>query len=310
MSEREFHDWLSRRLTATDPAVLAGVGADDCAILNIEGCARLAVSTDTIVEGTHFLAEEDPLTVGNKAVCAALSDLAASGCRPRWGLVALTMRKGLGDRWAMRLMEGIASAARRYGLSIVGGDTTSVYGPTNVNLTVMGTPYAKEAIRRDGARAGDLLLVTGALGGSILGRHLRPEPRFAEIEKLLSLVPVHAAMDISDGLALDLSRMLAVSNVGATIEESEIPISPAAVTLSQTSGKTPLEHALGDGEDFELLLAVPAGMFEDIAHEWKKARMKTPISCIGRVEAATSMRIASRDGTVCLLSPTGYDHNF
>lgn len=310
MSEREFHDWLSRRLATSDKTVLAGTGADDCALLNIEGLSRLAVSTDTIVEGTHFNAEEDPLVVGQKAAAAALSDLAASGCRARWGLIALNMRRGLGDRWAMRLTEGIAATARKYGLSIVGGDTTSAYGPTSVNLTVIGTPYGAEPVPRAGAKPGDLLLLTGSLGGSILGRHLRPQPRFAEIELLLTLSPVHAAMDISDGLALDLSRLLGASNLGATIEESEIPVSDDARKLAQSSGQSPMSHALSDGEDFELLVCVPAANVGAIMDGWKAANMKTPLSCIGRVEAASSIRIASRDGTVKLLTPTGYDHSF
>ncbi len=310
MSEREFHDWLSRRLTSTAPDVIAGAGSDDCAIMDTSAITRLAVSTDTIVEGTHFNAEDDPLMIGTKAVMAALSDLAASGCQPKWGLVALTMRKGLGDRWAMRLMEGIAGGAKRYGMSIVGGDTTSAYGPTNVNVTVMGSPYREEAVRRDQAKSGDLILVTGELGGSILGKHMRFDPRFREMETLLSVVPVNSAMDITDGLALDLTRLLAASNLGATIEETEIPVSDAARELSLKSGKSPMLHALSDGEDFELLATVPHGTLSEIMKVWKESGIKTKLSCIGRIENAQGLRMASREGTVRQLPPTGYDHSF
>lgn len=310
MSEREFHDWLGRRLATSAADVIAGVGTDDCAILDTSSVSRLAVSTDTIVEGTHFNAEDDPLMIGTKAVMAALSDLAASGCRPKWGLVALNMRKGLGDRWAMRLMEGIAGGAKRHGLTLVGGDTTSAYGPTGINVTVMGEPYAAEAVRRDLAKPGDLILVTGELGGSISGKHMSFEPRFKEMQTILSVVDVHSAMDITDGLALDLTRLLCASNVAATIEETEIPVSDAARELSLKSGKSPMSHALSDGEDFELLLTVPHGTLGDIMKSWKDAGIRTRLSCIGRVESGSGLQMASREGTVRQVLPAGYDHSF
>lgn len=310
MSERVFHDWLSKRLAKCNDTVIIGAGHDDCGHVDVSGLQALAFSTDTVVEGTHFDAEADPLNVGYKAVAAALSDLAASGCRPLWGLVALNMRRGLGDRWAMRLMEGIVSCAQMHNLSIIGGDTTSAYGPTSVNITVGGTPYGKEAIMRAGVSDGDLLIVTGELGGSILGKHMKPIPRFAEIEKLIELVPVKSCMDITDGLTMDLSRMLAVSNFGAILEEAEIPISEDAFALSKKTMKTPMEHALSDGEDFELLFSVSEEAWGILQKEWPKTGIKTKLSCIGRIENNQGLRVAGSDGTLHMLDSAGYEHNF
>ncbi len=310
MSERVFHDWLSKRLARCNDTVIIGAGHDDCGHVDVSALQALAFSTDTVVEGTHFDAEADPLQVGYKAVAAALSDLAASGCRPLWGLIALNMRRGLGDRWAMRLMEGIVSCAQRYNLSIIGGDTTSAYGPTAINITVGGTPYGEAAVMRYGVEDGDLLVVTGELGGSILGKHMSPIPRFVEIEKLLELVPVKACMDITDGLTMDISRMLAAGNFGAILEEPEIPISEAAVKLAETSGKSAMEHALGDGEDFELLFAVSEESWEKLLLKWPGTGIKTRLSCIGRVENNQGLRVAGSDGTLKMLEVTGYEHNF
>ena len=310
MSERIFHDWLSRRLARCNDTVITGAGHDDCGHVDVSRIDKLAFSTDTIVEGTHFEAETDPLSVGYKAVAAALSDLAASGCKPLWGLIALNMRKGLGDRWAMRLMEGIVSCAQKYGLSIIGGDTTSAYGPTSVNITVGGSPYKKSAVMRSGAKDGDCLVVTGSLGGSILGRHMCPEPRFLEIKTLLEIIPVNACMDITDGLTMDISRMLSMSSTGAVIEASAIPISTAATELAKTSEKTPLEHALSDGEDFELLFAISEKSWNILLQEWPKTNITTKLSCIGRIEGNQGLRIASNDGTLQIIEPSGYEHNF
>lgn len=309
MSECEFHDWLTRRLAQRPGGrVLVGAGPDDCAHLDVTDMAGLAVSTDTIVENTHFLPDDDPLSIGWKAVASSVSDLAASGCRPLWGLVALTLRRGMGDRWAMRLMEGVIACAQRYGLAIVGGDTTSVYGPTSVNVTVIGAPYAERPISRGGACLGDVLAVTGFLGGSLAGRHMRPEPRFPEIERILSLVPVHACMDVSDGLSLDLHRLLSASNVGADVEEAEIPISPAAFKMAETSGRAPLDHALNDGEDFELLFAVAPADWKKLAAAWPGTGLKTRLSRIGRVVAEQGLRLVAPDGAMRAVAPGGYVH--
>ena len=310
MSERIFHDWLSKRLSRCNDTVIIGAGHDDCGHVDVSSLQALAFSTDTVVEGTHFDAEADPLQIGYKAVAAALSDLAASGCRPLWGLVALNMRRGLGDRWAMRLMEGIVSCSQKHNLSIIGGDTTSAYGPTSVNITVGGTPYGESAVMRYGVEEGDLLIVTGELGGSILGRHMQPQPRFAEIKKLLELVSVKSCMDITDGLTMDISRMLAESNLGAILEESEIPISKDAYKLAEKSGKTAMEHALSDGEDFELLFSVSEKSWQKLCKKWSETGIKTRLSCIGRVENNQGLRVAGADGTLKMLEVSGYEHNF
>ncbi|MDR0869038.1 MAG: thiamine-phosphate kinase [Planctomycetota bacterium] len=307
MSENTLHSWLARRLAGGGERVLVGAGADDCAHLDVRGLTQIAVSVDTLVEGTHFRATDAPFAVGGKAVLSSLSDLAASGCRPLWGVVALTLRRGAGDAYAQEIMAGIIAAAETYHLAVVGGDTTSAESATTVGVTVIGAPFGERPLGRRGAQAGDILAVTGELGGSLAGRHLCPAPRFAEIKQLLTLAPVHACLDISDGLALDLHRLLAASGVGAEIDESAIPLSAAA--RAAPSGKSATARALGDGEDFELLFAVSAGDWEKIAREWKHCGIATRLTPIGRVTAEKGARLITAAG-VKELAAAGYEHRF
>lgn len=310
-----------RSLFASDDAsVITGSGPDDCAHLAL-GAERLAVSVDAFAEGSHFLASDPAELVGGKAMAASLSDLAASGCRPRWALVSACFRKGLGGEWALRFAEGLAETAKRYGVTVVGGDTVSTPGGTSVSVTVVGTPFPGGPVLRSTARAGDVVVVTGALGGSGLGRHLRPEPRLAEMRELLAFfagrpdgnAAVGAAMDISDGLALDLSRLCAESGVGAAIEADSLPLSPDALRMSERSGKSALDHALSDGEDFELLLTLaPAAWNEFRLHldTADVAKQLAPFSRIGVVTDDRRLSLIDSDGRAGPLAAKGYEHQW
>lgn len=340
MNEAAFLPWIRGRFASSDSSVLVGAGPDDCAIVSTEGISRLAITTDTIVEGTHFEADADPFAIGWKAVAVNLSDLAASGCRPRWGVVALTLRRGRSEAWIQALVEGMATCAEEYHLTMIGGDTNSGDLPTSLTITAIGTPYGKAPLLRKGAQVDDVLVVTGALGGSLLGRHLHPLPRLAEIDMILHLaskaedsrsdkerrseksanpeketyekrepaeVGIHAAIDISDGLALDLTRMMEESGRGAVIEEEKIPVHPDARRRSEQTGHPPLFHALSDGEDFELLLALTPSTWKRIHARWPREGL-APLTAIGVVKEEAGLYLRGKDGSCTRLPPLGYLH--
>src|SRR5262245_43473872 len=168
--------------------------------------------------------------------------------------------KGVGGLGlAQELYLGLRDVADAFGVPIIGGDTNSWKGPLVISVTALGEATARGAVTRSGAKPGDWLFVTGPLGGSILGHHLDFTPRVREALLLHATVELHAMIDISDGLAADLNHICAESHCGAVLKAEAIPVSPAAVELSRTSGKTPIQHALGDGEDFELVFAVSPG---------------------------------------------------
>jgi thiamine-monophosphate kinase len=177
--------------------------------------------------------------------------------QPLAAVVSLLLPRRAHLEMARQLYEGMIPLAAEFGLAIAGGDTNTWDGPLVINVAALGELTPRGPLRRGGAQVGDVILVTGELGGSILGHHLQFQPRVREAIRLQSEYRLHAGMDISDGLALDLSRLVAESRVGAAVELDSVPISTAARQLSQTSGRPALQHALGDGEDFELLLTVP-----------------------------------------------------
>ncbi len=314
MHENDLLASLATLFASSDPGVLVGSGPDDCAHLMADG-RQLAMSADAFVEGSHFLADADPRDVAAKAVGASLSDLAASACRARWLLVSLCLRKGLAAGWADAFAQGLADAAARYQVSVVGGDVVS--GPaTFVSVTAVGEPLPGGPVLRSGGKAGDVLVVTGSLGGSLLGRHLRPEPRLAEIAALMAYAAErddgfpHAAMDLSDGLSLDLARLCRESGVGAVVDAAAVPVADAARVRSDDSGKPPLAHALSDGEDFELLLALPPALWAGFSAWLAEAdRGLAPFTRIGALRAGSGVALL-HDGNEQPLAAEGYEHQW
>ncbi|MBL9124534.1 MAG: thiamine-monophosphate kinase, partial [Planctomycetaceae bacterium] len=234
-------------------------GGDDAALLewSAPGCVA---TVDVLMEGVDFrLAEVDPRRVGHKALGVNLSDLAAMAAKPRAALVGLVLPRSGGHALAVGLYEGMIPLAERYGVAIAGGDVNSWDGPLVISVTLLGEPTPRGVLRRGGAKPGDQILVTGSLGGSLLGRHLDFQPRVEEALLLNDRYHLSAGIDVSDGLATDVAHLAEESACGALLDLETIPIDPAAHRLSaQTAdGQTPLDHALGDGEDFELVLAVP-----------------------------------------------------
>ncbi|MSR31077.1 MAG: thiamine-phosphate kinase [Gemmataceae bacterium] len=251
--ELEFIAWLRER-TRAGSGVVAGPG-DDAAVVDWKDGKPCLVTTDMLMDGTCFdLKEAGAYRVGRKAMNVNLSDLAAMAGIPRAAVVSVALPKVGGMALAQTLFLGIESAAREFNCPIVGGDTNSWNGPLVISITLLGVPGPRGPVMRGGAKAGDHLLVTGPLGGSLLGKHLDFKPRVNEALRLAQLADLHAAIDISDGLALDLRRLCGESRCGARLHAGWIPLSAEAGQMAD--GKTPVEHALGDGEDFELLLAV------------------------------------------------------
>ncbi|HEY8503286.1 MAG TPA: thiamine-phosphate kinase [Gemmataceae bacterium] len=261
MGEFEFIAWLRSRTPAAQ-RVTVGPG-DDAAALQVPGEGELLLTTDMLLEGSCFRLSvtgardgAEPRAVGRKAMAVNLSDIAAMAGEPLAAVASVGLPRSGGRAIAEELYRGLREVGDRFGTPLVGGDTNSWDGPLVISVTVLGRAVPPGPVRRSGARPGDWLLVTGPLGGSILGKHLDFTPRVREALRLLSLAPLHAMIDLSDGLAGDLGHLCRESGCGAVLSAGSIPVSPAAEELSRRDGLPPLEHALRDGEDFELLFAV------------------------------------------------------
>jgi thiamine-monophosphate kinase len=253
--EQSFLAWLRGR-TRSMATVAVGIG-DDAAVIDIPEGRQLIATTDAIIDGVDFVVGEHSLhDIGYKAIAVNLSDLAAMGADVIAALVTLSLPSEDATQTAAGLYEGILECAAQYSVAIAGGDISVYEGPLSISVTLLGTVKTGKAWLRSGAQEGDAIVLSGPVGGSLLGRHLRPEPRIKLASQLRDWVEVHAAMDISDGLSLDLDRLCAASGVGAELDLASIPIHQDAHARSQVSGMPALEHALGDGEDFELILAI------------------------------------------------------
>lgn len=321
MRENDLLSQLPPLFATNDPSVLIGVGPDDCAHV-ITPTPNLAFSTDAFVENIHFLPSDEPNAVAVKAIAAAVSDLAASACRPLWALVCLCLKKSAPENWAKEFGEALAKTANSYAMTIIGGDTTSSPRDTVIAVTVAGVPLPGGPLLRSGAKTDDVIIVTGRLGGSILGRHLRPAARVREIAVLMNYCteqgpkPPTAAMDISDGLSLDLSRLCRESKVGAVLDSSLIPISAAAQRLAEQTGKDALYHALTDGEDFELLLTMSEiswGTFDCDQKTLGCIDVETGEALfrrIGRIVETKELSLLDERGATHPLFPEGYQHQW
>ena len=304
MSEASLIDWLRRRISPTG-IVLVGPG-DDAAVLAPAGDGRVVVTTDAFLEGTHFSPDDPPAGVGRKVIAASVSDIAAMGCIPTASFVTLGLSRSRGDAFVRTLGEHMITAAERFGAPITGGDVTSWDGPCCVSVTVLGRTAGCEPVLRSGAKPGDLIFVTGALGGSALGRHLEAEPRLSEGMFLAREAKANAMIDVSDGLSTDLGHIARESGVGAVIRETAVPVSDAARTLEKQDGRPALEHALHDGEDFELLVVVPAASAGPLRDAWPFA---TPVTEIGEI-TDKNVVIEHANGSRTTLEPQGYEHTW
>lgn len=300
--EQSFLAYLRGRCRSL-PQVAVGIG-DDAAILDLPPGMQQVACTDQVIDGVDFLGDQHALIdVGYKAMAINLSDIAAMGALPSSALVTLTLPKQNATRIAGGVYEGILEAATQFNVAIAGGDISTYDGPLAISVTLLGEIPSGNAWLRSGAQAGDAIFVTGALGGSILGRHLRPNPRIDLVATLRELVDVHAAIDISDGLSLDLDRLCASSRVGAEIQMSHIPLHADAIRRSELTGQPPLEHAWADGEDFELILTLS----EPDTDKLLASEAGRTLTRIGTITNRTGLWSREQDKLI-RVTPRGYIH--
>ena len=299
--------WFRQTIPGHPQMVVAP--GDDAAVIKISDGAQLVATTDMLMDGTDFeLKKHSPSLIGHKALAVNLSDLAAMAARPVAALVSLALPADGGEALAKQLYAGILTTAARFGIAIAGGDTNSWNGPLVISVTALGEVMPGREWRRSGAKPGDVILVTGSFGGSILGRHLEVTPRVSEALWLAERAEVHAAMDVSDGLSLDLARLAEASGVGACIDLSQVPIAEAAHTVATTrkDGSTALDHALGDGEDFELILVVEP---ESARKLLANSKLPVPLTAIGHTQAGSGLW-QLQNGQKVPFVPRGYQHPF
>jgi len=303
--ERELVRWLTQRIPS-HPRLLVGLG-DDAAIVRLPDESHLVATTDMLMDGVDFESGKQPEArrIGRKALAVNLSDLAAMAAQPVAALVALALPRQGGEVLAKNLYEGMLPLAKEFDCPIAGGDTNSWEGPLVISVTAFGAVPEGRRWRRSGARPGDAILVTGSFGGSILGKHLDFQPRVREALWLAEHAEVHAAIDVSDGLSLDLARLCEASGCGAALQTSAIPLADAAAELAATRGDAPLARALADGEDFELILAVPADQAQELV---QAGALGTRLTQIGNFIEQPGLFAVGPGERLEPLAVCGYEH--
>jgi thiamine-monophosphate kinase len=308
-------DYFTRQAVRRADVAL-GIG-DDAALLRVPAGQCLAVSIDTLVEGVHFLPDIAPADLGYRALAVNLSDLAAMGAQPAWATLALTMPR-VDESWLAQFSAGFFALAQPHRVQLVGGNTTR--GPLSISVQVHGFVPEEQALKRSGARPGDLIFVTGTLGDAAIGlqaalrkitvapehvqfaaqRWLRPSPRVAEGLALRGVAS--ACIDISDGLLADLGHVCAASLVGARITVEDTPVS----TLFNSAGQGDWTLPLCAGDDYELCFTA-APERRAYVEELFRA-FACGVTCIGVIESAPGVRCEMHDGRAFVPAQRGYDH--
>ena len=319
-----------RRVVSGGPGVVVGIG-DDAAVVET-GRGALVLTSDVLVEGVHFSRDAvSARDLGYKAIVVSVSDIAAMAASPRYALVSLALPADVEERWVIELYGGMRTACDEYALSLVGGDLSRAV-EVFVSVTVAGEVAPGRATRRRGARPGDRLVVTGSLGASagglalsvargpgpkvsaflgtewardLLAVHHRPVARVGEAMTLASRGAT-AMMDVSDGLAKDLSRLCAESGVGARLYLARVPVSPSLAQLAEALGLDELELALSGGEDYELLAAMPAVAVEGARQELSEV-FGVSLTEVGEITSEALVAVDA-GGTERPLEPRGWDH--
>ena len=258
--EFDFIEWIRAQQPVNAPAGFVQVPpGDDLAVLKWPADDLLIIGADQVLDGVHFdSTHHSPRAIGRKAMNRNLSDCAAMGCLPAAALATVALPKNASIEYAKELYLGLREAADPFDCPIVGGDTGSWGGKLVVTVTILGRSAGVKPLTRSGAKPGELICVTGPLGGSIRGRHMTFEPRVRQGRILAESNLVTAMIDLSDGLSRDLRHICRHSGVGAILNAAAIPTHEDAVEMRR-DGRSPLEHALHDGEDYELLFTVRRG---------------------------------------------------
>ena len=301
-TEDEITGWFAQQRQLAQAAYPIGIG-DDMAQIALQHGASVLITTDMLLDGTHFDLRTATLhQVGYKSMAASLSDCAAMATIPLAAVAAVALPGDFGERRLKELHAGLLSAADKYDCPLVGGDITAWQsgGPFAICVSMLSKPGNSPPVRRNGARVGDAICVTGSLGGSGRGRHLTFEPRVREALKMTSLVTLNAMMDLSDGLSSDLNRICHQSGVGALIDAASIPISEDARLEAD-----PLGSAINEGEDFELLFTVGTEPWDKLRTVWDDP---VPITKIGTITDTGRLQILMPNGRTTNLEPHGYEH--
>jgi thiamine-monophosphate kinase len=311
-------DLIARHFTRPAANAVLGVG-DDCALVDVTNGMDLAVSTDTMVSGTHFFPDVDPENLGHKALAVNLSDMAAMGALPYWAMLALTV-PSVDHAWLAAFAKGFFDLAQEYNVSLIGGDTTR--GPLTLTVTIMGEVPAGAALRRSGAKVGNDIWISGNVGDAALAvahRHGRvvleegdyreavmrlyePTPRVALGQALRGLAT--SAIDISDGLLADLTHICRLSGVGATVELPLVPVSSiGAKHLATPEGRTAI---VSGGDDYELCFTAHPNSRESI--EELVDVLGHPLTRIGQIKRGKGVSLLGADGKAVKVDGRGYDH--
>jgi thiamine-monophosphate kinase len=310
---------------ATDPGAF-GLN-DDAAVLKALG-DDIVVTTDALVEGVHFLADDPPHTIAHKALRVNLSDLAAKGATPAGFVLSLALPK-VDEAWLAAFARGLGADASDFNCPLLGGDTVSTPGPLMISITAFGRVAPDKMIHRSGAKPGDHVVVTGTIGDAVLGldilkrgrvatalagdaasrdmlvgRYRVPQPRNALAPAIRA--HAHAAMDVSDGLAGDLAKLCAASGVSAVIDLKSVPLSKAASAVLAT-GVVSMAEIISGGDDYEILCAIPQGTFDEFVRTAQTAGVA--VSAIGTVIAGESPpKWLDAEGKELPLTRTSYSH--
>jgi thiamine-monophosphate kinase len=271
-------------------AVVSGPG-DDCAVVKTRDRRNfLVLKTDCVVAGVHFLATANALDVGWKAMMRPLSDFASTSAVPQFALITLIAPEQTKVEWVDELYRGLRRAAKRFKVSIVGGETSGIPGPVAISVSVVGFVERDRCVSRRGGKVGDELFVTGRLGDALKRKHLQFVPRIAESRWLTKNFSIHAMMDLSDGLGADLPRLARASRVGFAIAMENLPLARGAK----------IDDAISEGEDYELLFAISPRDRSRLEREWRKKFRKLPLTRIGSLS-----RLSTKTNQ---LLPRGYVH--
>lgn len=286
-----------------DTRLNLGIG-DDCALLPQNNQYESVFTTDMLLDGVHFRTEHDSLErIARKSLAVNISDIAAMAATPLTAFISLAIPRSWSSQQAQALFRELANAASHFEISIAGGDTNTWNHPLAINVLLYGSVPAGQAILRSGSQIGDLICVSGPLGGSILEKQFSFQPRVKEAQWLRQNAAIHAMIDISDGLLADLGHLLEARHLGAELFCEKIPISPAASSLPDQL--SPLEHALADGEDFELLWTVSR---QDYDRLMQLPERPLDIFSIGSIIEESGCFLVDAHGTRTQRECRGFEH--
>jgi len=291
---------------------------DDAAIIKVPPGSELIITKDAVSEGLHFIGNENPALIARKLLRVNLSDLAAMGAKPLCYFLAVMLPANTPEAWIKGFVKGLSEDQKQFHIYLAGGDTISTHGIKSFSITALGTVIKGKALKRSGAKVGDIIYVSGTLGDSALGllslrakrsnpeliqRYLLPQPRLALGQKLLGMA--NACMDISDGLVQDLGHICRASGIGATIYKDALPLSKPARKLIEKDKKL-WDSVFSGGDDYELLFTVPKA--KKYAIKKLSAALKLPLTKIGEITKGKDVKVLDRAGKTLEIKHKGFRH--